>query len=78
MVAVPTINPVTRPEEFTDAFEWLLLQTPPDTVLANCVVVPTATVVIPVIAGTTGMVFTKTEVMADTAEQPTELVTVTL
>ena len=54
MVSVPTETPVTNPLPFTVAEELLLFQVPPAVISDNCVVLPTATVVLPVIGATIG------------------------
>jgi hypothetical protein len=77
MVAEPAVTPVTTPEAFTVALALLLLQTPPEVVFDNCVVVPATTLVLPVIAETAGFVFTVTTDVVE-AEQPAALVAVTV
>jgi hypothetical protein len=77
MVAVPAVTPVTSPEAFTAALALLLLHTPPEVVLDNCIVVPATTLVLPVIDETEGFVFTVTADVAE-AEQPAALVAVTV
>jgi hypothetical protein len=59
MVAVPAPKPLTTPALSTVAtLVLLLLQTPPDVVLASVVVLFKQTVFAPVIAGTFGVAFT--------------------
>jgi hypothetical protein len=76
IVAEPTATPVTTPvEEPTVAVPVALLdQVPPVAVSASVVVKPTATEVVPVMAGTTGGVFTVKPYVV--VVEPQELVTV--
>jgi hypothetical protein len=76
MVAVPAATPVTTPEAFTVATAVLLeAQVPPAVTSASVVVDPAQTVVVPVIAATTGKALTVT-VVEELAVQPEPLVTV--
>ena len=52
-------------------------QVPPAVALVKLVADPAHTSVVPLIAATTGIVFTVTAVAVDVAEQPLALVTVT-
>ncbi len=76
MVAVPAETPVTRPDALTVATAvLLLLHTPPEVAFEYCVVEPTQTVFVPVVAATTGKAFTVTSLVT-AVEQLLELVTV--
>ena len=69
MVAVPALIPVTIPLELTVATAELLVdQVPPAVVLDNVVVAPIHTFVVPVIAATTGTLFTVIVEVADEEE----------
>jgi hypothetical protein len=73
---VPAATPVTTPEAFTVATEVLEDdQVPPAVTSARVVVDPAQTVVVPVIAATTGRALTVT-VVVEPAVQPDPFVTV--
>jgi hypothetical protein len=76
MVAVPAATPVTTPEALTVATEVLEEdQVPPAVTSARVVVDPAQTVVVPVIAATTGRALTVT-VAVEVEVQPEPFVTV--
>ena len=76
MVAVPADTPVTTPAASTEATAAsLLLHTPPAVVELNVVVPFIQTALVPVIAATTGKLFTVTVAVCD-ALQPLAFVTV--
>ncbi len=76
MVAVPADTPVTTPEASMLATAMsLLLHTPPGVVELNVVVAFIQTVPVPVIAATTGKLFTVTVAVCE-ALQPLAFVTV--
>ena len=71
--------PVTRPDVFTVAIlVLLLLQVPPEVALLNCVLALAHTVVVPLMAETTGNGLTVTAVAEEIAVQPLALVTPTV
>jgi hypothetical protein len=76
MVADPAATPVTTPEALTVATAVLLEdQAPPVVASLKVVVEPTQTLVVPVIAATTGSALTITPVVTAVV-QPLALVTV--
>ena len=79
IVAVPAVTPVTTPVALTTATaEFEVDQVGFKLVVANVVVEPTHTEVIPVIAFAVGNGFTVTTVAEDVAEHPFASVTVTV
>ena len=75
MVADPAATPVTTPEALTVATAVLLDdQVPPAVASASVVVEPTQTLVVPVIAATTGRALTVTPVVTAVV-QPLAFVT---
>jgi hypothetical protein len=78
IVAFPAATPVTTPLASTVATAASLVdQTPPVVALAIVVVAPSQTIVLPVIAATTGVGFTVTTTAEDVEEHPEAFVTVT-
>jgi hypothetical protein len=79
IVAVPAVTPVTTPVALTTATaEFEVDQVGFKLVVANVVVEPTHTEVVPVIALAIGNAFTVTTVAVDVAEHPLASVTVTV
>ena len=79
MFAVPAAIPDTNPVVVTVATAVLLLaHTPPAVVLANCVVLFTHTLLVPVIGLTAGNGFTVIAVEPNVEIQPLEFVTSTV
>lgn len=74
MVTIPAPTPVTTPAGLTSPMvTLLLLQTPPETVLASVAVVPRQSAVLPDITPADGIVSTFNVVVAKADPQPVDI-----